>query len=544
MTPFWKKTLLFASLAIVLGYVGVRWGESYIKQRVEAKIANNGVLKYSRMDINLLAGDVSFKDAAINIKWEEQAKFFSVRTPEIRVEGIGWRRLYFDKKLVVGAVHIESPDLTVMDTAPADSLAKTAETPADTTDSLIKVIALELNSVTINNGCVEIFKGTKGQPEALLAFSNDVKLDLSGIGLNLQGDVMNSLVFEDADALLNNIAVNDRSSRHHFTLQQFHLSKQDSLIEVVDLHLDPKDKPSEFFNQMSFREAWIDISLPSARLNGWQFDKMIGGALVARTLDVEGLEMKVRVNQNLQPDPNGYKPMPQEMLRKLPMTVYFDSVLVNNGHLLFENIGPGKTEVGVITFDPINAQFSNFTNDTAHIAQQKIMELTAVGHIQGKHPFINHFWFDLASPANAFSFKGNASNIPFVSLNSFIKPSTDVFFDEGTINSIKFEANADDKRATGNLKMDFSDLHFSLLNQDRERRKVLSKVVDFLFIKSGNDKSDEGFQKGEIHANRDVRLSFLNYWWSSIQSGIKTTLLDGMMLDQVNKRMAKRADKR
>lgn len=542
MTPFWKKTLLFASLVIVIGFVLVRWGESYLKQRIEEKIAENGVLKYRQMNLNLLAGNVSFEDATIKIKWEEQAKSFSVLTPEIRVEGIGWRRLYFDKKLAVNAFHIESPDVTVMDMTPADSLAKTAQTPADTTASLIKVIALELNNLTLGNGCIEIFRGTQGLPEKLFAKANDVNLDLSGIGLNLQGDVMNSLVFKDADVLLKSMSVNALDSRHHFTLQQFHLNKQDSLIEVVKLHLDPKSNPTAFFNQMTYKEAWYDIGLQHAWLLGWQFDKMLDGDLVARSLEVKGLDMKVRTNQNLTPDPNGYRPMPQEMLRKLPMDVMIDSVLVKKGKLLFENLGPGKTEVGVLTFDPINAQFSNFTNDSARIAKQKVMEVDMVGYCQGKYAVYNDFWFDLASPDNAYSFKGKASKFPFPSLNSFIKPCADVFFDEGTINSITFEANGDGRATRGKLKMDYEDLHVALLNDEREKRKFLSKILDVLFIKSTNDKEDEDFQKGDIHAQRDVRLSFFNYWWVSIQSGIQTTLLDGLALKKANKRMEKRAE--
>ena len=540
MTPFWKKTLLFASLALVMGYIGLRWGERYLKQRIEEKIASYGVLKYREMDFDLLAGDVWFKQASINVKWAEQGKAFSVLTPEIRVEGIGWRRLYFDKKLSLKSFHLQSPDVTVLDT-PIDTLAKSAEMPADTAAALIKVIALELNSVTLDGGCVEIFKGSKGLPENLLAQANDINLDLTGIGLNLQGDMMNSLVFKNADILLNSIAVNNRSSRHEFSLQQFHLNKQDSVIELLNLQLDPKDKPSEFFNQMSFKQAWFDLSLPSARLLGWNFDKLLDGTLVARTLKVDGLDMKVRANQNLQPDPNGYRAMPQELLRNSPFGIVIDSVVISKGKLVFENIGPGKTEVGVIGFDPIDALFTNFTNDSTRIAQQKIMQLDAVGYCQGKHPVYNHFWFDMASPVNAFSFKGNASKIPFTSLNSFIKPCTDVFFDDGTINSIRFEVNADEKVANGSLQMDYENLDFSLLNEDRQRRRMLSKVVDFLFIKEANNNTDKDFQKGNIHARRDTKLPFLNYWWFSIQSGIKTSLLDGMLLKQADKQMAKNA---
>jgi hypothetical protein len=537
MTAFAKKTLFFVTLAAVVGYAGVQCGELYLRQKIEEKITASGMLKYRQMDISLLAGNLSFRDVAINVRWSEQAKSFAILAPKIRVTGIDWRRFYFDKTLEVTSLHLQSPDVTVHD-SPADKLAQARELPADTTTFSANLTALTLHRVTFEGGCIAVFQGKKDQPDTPSAQANDINLELTGIALNLRGDLMGSLVFENADLSLRYLAVNNQRASHHFTLQQFHLNKADSTIELANLQLVPKERPSEFFNHQPYRKAWFGLNLPSARLRGWQFDRLLGGGtLVARVLELSGPDLKVRANQNLQPDPNGYRPMPQELLRSLPLAIAVDSVTVKNGKLFFENIGPGKTEVGVITFDPINALLTNLTNDSARIAEQKIMELRAVGYCQGKHPLHNHFWFDLASPAHAFSFKGSASDIPFPSLNSFIKPCTDVFFDNGTINSIRFEVNADGQTASGSLQMDYDGLDFSLLNKDRERRKILSKVVDFLFIKEANDNTDKDFQEGNIHARRDARLSFPNYWWSAIQSGIKTTLLDGMVLKKAEKRM-------
>ncbi len=540
MTSFWKKTFLFILLVGVLGYVLALWGERKLLQRIEEKIAASGILKYRKMDISLLAGNISFTDASINWKWPEQGKHFSLQSPEIQLHGIGWRKLYFDKKLKIRSFHLQSPDVIMRD-IPVDSAAITSIPDSVVSEPKVNVLALEIGSATLDGGCVEIYRGKEligGKPTV---WANSMYISLDDLAFNLQADEMMEPVFGEADLLLEDVAMNDRQDRHRYFLQKFHLNKRDSLIEFSGLKLDPKDTPAAFFNQMAFKKAWIDLSLPSAVVHGWNFGKLLQGEFIARTANFEGLEMKVRANQNLQPDPNGYRPMPQEMIRNIPIPFSIDSVFVKKGSLVFENIGPGKTEVGVITFDPITAWISNLTNDSARIAKQKMMELDAVGFCQGKHPVYNHLWFDLASPTSAFSFKGNASKIPFVSLNSFIKPSTDIFFDDGVINNINFDVNADNRLATGKLHMDYENLDFSVLNSDRERRKLLSTVVDLLFIKEDNKNKDKDFQNGSIYLERDVRLPFLNYWWTAIQSGIKTSLLDGMLLKQADKRVAKKA---
>jgi hypothetical protein len=489
-----------------------------------------------------LAGNVSFSDATINWKWPEQGKQLSLQSPEIRLHGIGWRRLYFDKKLDIRSFHLQSPDVTVHD-IPVDSTVNLTTPPSTSGLPKVSVLALEIGSATLDGGCIEIYSGKENLPGRPIVWANSMFISMDDLAFNLQSDEMLEPVFGEADLRLEDVAMNDRQDRHRYFLQKFHLNKRDSLIEFSGLKLDPKDSPGKFFNQMSYKKAWIDLNLSSAIVKGWNFGKMLQGEFIARTASFEGLEMKVRANQNLLPDPNAVRLMPQEMIHNIPIEFTIDSVVVKKGSLVFENIGPGKTEVGVLTFDPITAKITNLTNDSARIAQQKMMELDAVGFCQGKHPVYNHFWFDLASPSSAFSFKGNASNIPFVSLNSFIKPCTDVFFDDGVINNINFEVNADDRLATGSLHMDYENLDFSLLNDERERRKLLSKVVDLLFVKEDNKNKDEDFQTGNVYMTRDKRLSFVSYWWTSIQSGIKTSLLDGMLLKKADQRSAKKADK-
>ncbi len=267
------------------------------------------------------------------------------------------------------------------------------------------------------------------------------------------------------------------------------------------------------------------------------------GRFLAHAVQLTGLDLQVRTNQNLRPDPNGYKPMPQELLSKVSLPIVVDRVLVENSKLRFENIWPGKTEFGTITFDPLDITITNVTNDSARIAQQKTMRMDAVAKCQGKHRVQNTFWFDLSSPNSAFNFKGGATEFPFLSLNSFIKPYTNIAFEGGTIHKLLFEANGNANSIDGKLSMDYEGLDIALLDEERKKRRLLSKVVDVLFVNEDNDNSGEDFNKGEMHARRDMRLSFINFWWKSIQSGIKTSLLEDSTLERIDK-FAKKRKKR
>lgn len=541
MTPFIKKVLLSLLVAAGLLYALAIWGEHRAKRWLEDKLAASGVVKYSQMHLSLLAGDIALDDVEIDWRWAEHDKRLRLISPKISVEGVSWRNLYFNQKLKVSDVFLQSPDMTMRDTPPQPA------TSADTSSAEIpkvKILSLEIGNAVMESGCAEIYKFSPKGIEKAIVQAIAMDMALSDIHFNMQGDVMSSATFDDVEIRLQDVALDNENLDHRLHLDNFSLSKKDSLVSLDGFTLKQYRSPNDFFKSLQYKDAWFEMQFPHTAIHGWRFDDMLSGKMRAAYIELDSFGMQVRTTQNLSPNPNKYKPMPQEMLQKIPIGVLVDSILMKHGKLRFENIGPGKTEVGVITFDPINATLYNVTNDSARIAEQKTMEVVAVGNLQGKYPIHNHLWFDLASTDNTFSFKGNASNIPFTSMNSFIKPTVNVYFDEGVINKINFSADSHGKIANGSLTMDYENLHFSLLNDERQRKKLLSKIVDLVFVSEDNNRSDEDFEKGVIHNIRNEHLSFFNYWWTTIQSGIRTSLVEEERFKKVKKFMAKRKERK
>lgn len=536
-TTFLKKTLLSLLGGAVLLYALAIWGEHRAKQWLDEKLAQSGVVRYRQMHLSLLAGNLSLDDVTIDWRWAEQGKRLHLISPKISVAGVSWRNLYFNQKLKLSGVRLQSPDMAIHDLPPPQAVIPAK--PHTKMEPPLDILAIEVGSIVMESGCAEIYKPTGKNKEKAIVQAVDMDMVLSGTHFDMQGDLMSSARFGDVGIRLQDVALDNENLSHHLHLQHFSLSKADSLISLDGFSLTQHQPPNAFFQSLRFKEAWYEMTFPHITIRGWHFDDILSGRMRAAAIEVDSFGMHVRTNQNLVPDPQGYKRLPQEMLRNIPIALVVDSLVVRQGRLRFENLGVDKTEVGLLTFDPINASFRNVTNDSARIAQQKIMDVVATGYLQGKHPMYNHLWFDLTSPDNAFSFEGNAGKIPFASLNSFITPCADAVFDEGTINKISFRANADGTSANGSLTMDYEDLHFSLLDDEREHRKILSKVVDLLFVNEENDRSDEDFEKGVIHNLRKKNLSFFNYWWTSIQSGIRTSLVKEERLEKVKKIVGK-----
>jgi hypothetical protein len=475
----------------------------------------------------------------------EAGKHLHLYAPEIRIRGIKWKKLFYDKKLKIKSLKVDSPDITVRE-IPVDSSAKEAPPISEQKDApALEVLELEFEKLKLEAGCLEFLQPLRRKGEVATATAGSVNISLTDLKFNLQADVVTAPTMKKANLKLHGIEVDLRGHSHRFTLDSFELDKKDSLIAISGLRLQPNDSPAALFAKSKYKKAWLDISLKQATVSGWEFKRLLKeGRFVAQAIRLTGLDLRVRTNQNLLHDPNGYKPMPQEMLAKAGLPILVDSLLVEEGSLRFENVGKGKSDFGTLEFAPLTATITNLTNDSARIAQQKTMVVDVHGNCQREHHIANTFWFNLASPDHAFRFKGSAADLPFASLNSFIKPCANVAFEGGIINKLSFEASGNAKTVAGKMNMEYEGLDFALLDQDHQKRKLLTRVVDLFFVDEDNDRGGDAFNKGEIRVQRNPRKSFLNYWWLAIQSGIKTSLLEDEQLEKIERFTLKRKQRR
>ena len=77
----------------------------------------------------------------------------------------------------------------------------------------------------------------------------------------------------------------------------------------------------------------------------------------------------------------------------------------------------------------------------------------------------------------------------------------------------------------GDMDMAYHDLKIAIPAND-EKRNLAQKVVEglgnFALVNNNNELSDKN---GKIYYERDVRRPVVNYWWKSMETGLKDILL-------------------
>jgi len=516
--------LVVIVLAVVIGFP---WLEQRVKLEIAEKISESPQFDCGEIDLSLRNGSISFSDAVLELDLADAARHLQVKSGEIKLEGIKWFPLIFSKKLKIRDLYIDRPFVVISEMTATDSLP--AEKPAPKNG----LSNISIAHIRADKGHFKMIKNPADTAVIMMADTFDLAAD--GIALDILdgGGVTHSVGQVLAD--IRSFVLHSGDNLFKISLDQFSLNKQDSSIVLTSLKVKPKFQKQAFFQQIRFRQGRLDFEFPEVVIRGWQFDQLLQGRVAARTVVVNDMALHVVVNQNVPVDPNGYKPLLHEALLQTKLGISIDSVLVNRGGLELEVIAVGKSAPGFISFDPLDAVITNVTNDSALIREQPLLTVAAVGHFQKKHRVDHHFWFDLSSPDYAFSFKGKASEIPFSGFNSLLSPVANVVFESGQISALDFDVNANKTTASGSLRLDYTDLGFHLMNENKKKKKFLSGIVN-LFVKNENDGEAEDFERGKVSVQRDTTRPFFNFWWEAIQSGLKNSILKEAAKKRIDKK--------
>jgi hypothetical protein len=111
-------------------------------------------------------------------------------------------------------------------------------------------------------------------------------------------------------------------------------------------------------------------------------------------------------------------------------------------------------------------------------------------------------------------------------LNSFIEAGEHQRIKSGNVESAAFNINVNSGRASGSLRVLYSDLSVAILNNYTGSEKgILNKIASYVgktfIIRESNLPDENGLLKiGEINYTRNPDDYFLQFVWFALRSGV------------------------
>lgn len=542
----WKRILIW--IAAVIGFIILLLvvGGFILQNRIPENLKNrihaetNGVyeLKFDRMNVSLLNGSIGLRNvqllpdttAYFQLDSAQRAsKLFKLKAASLDISGLSFLKIIFKKDIQVSSITLNRPDLIVMkmrDTVKVDSnVNKTIyeQMPSLLKDAKVKVFRVnELSYVQQEKGDTT----KRGGRWSNLSFA------MESISIDSLSQKDSTVFWFCKDIQINSRKVQFASSdgMYKYTIGEVKASVKRKTLDVLDFKVIPQYPEIEFSQRLG--KEGDRYQLVVQRINAKEVDFKqfeVSGRLHVLALNLENAELRVFHNK-MMPPAGGIKAenFPNIALRRLKIPLVLDTMHVKNFDVYYKELSKQSEKSGTVFFTNIYGTLHNVTNDSLQWKKNPWCRTTFQANFIGKAKLQVAINLNMEAKDGEFNYKGSLAKSDGKIYNELLVPMAMARIEEGTIQEVTFNVNANSYGSTAHVQMLYDNLKVNLLGKEGnvlKKKGFLSFLANTFILKNSNPR-----KKGEAPINADISYihdrekSFFNLMWKSIFTGLKVNL--------------------
>jgi hypothetical protein len=315
---------------------------------------------------------------------------------------------------------------------------------------------------------------------------------------------------------LNNLA--------HYVIKtdDIHFRLADSTILLDGFKLKPKHSKQAYNKLIKYNNDWFDIATESIVIKGINMHELeLNKMINLLSVSIESPDIKIYRDKNLPDAPFKYKPLLAGLIKKIPLPICIDTLLVKNGKLVYEELTPTSDIPGMVNFDPLFISVYNITNQPDRLSLNNLMEVDFHGRIMGASNLNANLKIDLNSDYETFSASGLLEPVDGAAFNPMVENLLLVSIKEGKIHKAEFTFDATDDLSQGELFLDYENIKVEVhKHKDSEKRSGAMSFVANEVLNNKNLPEDKRYRTGNIYFERRKDKALVNYLWNSTKTGI------------------------
>jgi hypothetical protein len=555
MLPKTKKTFYILFLTL-LGVAGLGLLRSYIFHRIETALTqklqslnSNGLkITYDSVYVDWLENVITIDNLAIQKTANDTICKYPevISAQQIRVNGFGLLTLMFKRKISIESVSITNPHFVIRQHS---SLLKSS---GNDNKLNLTIDALRLSSVQIELTDSLSCSVTTGITTNL----NIKSLSFKAAPGETPKVEMEALRVDSANLTL-------PKALYSLTVQSASINFSKGKAHVDTVKIVPHYDKTTFAKKHGQQTDRIEGVIPFINLSEFSLHETDSFSLDIKHTDIQ-FYLKIYRDKRIPRIPHK-RVLPIEQLANLAFGLSMDTLKVVKSYIEYEESPETSSASGKISFDNLGATIINIDNGQTPKHGEMVMEARA--DFMGRGSLTVATTFPRNSKEN-YHTQGSLRNFDMPQLNRILEPLAKLKVESGTLHQLNFNFAYNNLRSDGELKLDYNDLKLVALkdnsapppsdkNEKRQRRKKNKKdqrddqqdnlktfVINTFVVKKDLDKNvSEEKRTGVILFYRDTSRSIFNYWWKSLQSGIKSAYGFNNTTDPDNNR-AKKKDRK
>ncbi|HEY0979086.1 MAG TPA: hypothetical protein VGE21_16565 [Flavobacteriales bacterium] len=498
-------------------------------EAVENACGPHSVIRIAKVDIDLSEGHVTWTGIDIHqaidsgdTTWaRERQLLIRGHVDSIEVRGLSIWQLLTSRALVMRSLSVNGPDLEFL-TAAKDTTASAGTTPRKA-----PIQRIRMDSLRVDSGAIRLRDVRKDKPE----IRTRLDLALTGIECRLpRADQALALAFSGVAVRLHRITA-ALPPLYDATIDELVIAHPDSLVRVRGIMLTPRAGPLGYQKVLRYETDLFHLKMDSLSLRGLDLQALVTQRSLRTTrLCLSGTTLDVHRDKGMPDEPFQVKHMPAGLLRRMPMSLLVDSVLVQRMNVRYFERDTLTPDYGEVAFTDIHAYVTGL--NTVDSAANPEMHLHADARVYDKAPVRLDLRTRVQDRTDRFRLHAHIGALPFQVFNRMTDDLVLVRATAGRVHGIDYTLNATDDRAQVRVEIEYEGLDVEVRKRDgtRQENKLLSFVVNQL-KRNKNLRSDPNFRAGEAEIERWKDRQIFNYMWRGLKQGVIVTVTPKMLGD-------------
>lgn len=350
-------------------------------------------------------------------------------------------------------------------------------------------------------------------------------------------DTMSGLPFIDQFMMAENIELPLPGDTHTLTMKSCSYTPSSQLIEARAVHYASDIPESQWYKSLDKKETRLDVHVPHLAMDGFDLQALIDQDQVeARIVRLSNPIINVFEDQRFNHCHTCTKPLPHTMLTQATQRIAIDSLQLLKGAITYRVRERNHTTPSQLDFSELYVSAYHITN----IDPEAHMLVDAQCRLFDETPLTVHFDFPTSGKRGAYTYTGSGGAFDLTHLNDFASTVEGVSINRGVSQGINFNIKADAYGSQGVVNFRYTDLRVAFDEKDKLGSQLLSVLVNEIAIRKNNQQG-ANFKRGIVKTSRDRSRSIFNNLSESIQSGIRSTVMnDNLKLNSKKKRRKRR----
>lgn len=506
-----------------------------LKNQIIASTDSLYKIDFTNADLSVLQGKVvvygiKFQpDTAVYNRKKKQGlapnNLYELQVKKLVVSHVQLLTLYFKKKLNIGRITLDAPDIQVSyhPNQTKDTVTKDDRTPWQKISKSLKLI--HVSEIFLN----DIHFSSKDYTGPKVAVSAFRQMNLKATDLLIdsatQTDRSRLLYCSDITTTLNNYTGHTSDGLYTYTAKSARLSTKTSRINITGLALQPI-KPAAFFNKS--QDDRFTFRLTSLQVNNFDFltYHKYHSFKASNILFNDGT-FAVYSNPNVGvKNSDRVVTFPHVAIKQIKAAFNIDTVTISKMDVIYNEFNKASGQLGSLTFNNTGGKIFNITNIQDSLKKNNVISGKLNTLFMQKGKFDLSFLLNLTNPANNYSYEGHLGQFDITGVNPVLMPLSLIKVVSGHLKTLDFDLHATNKTTTGKVNLLYNDLKVNLLRKDPStaysKKTLLSFIANTFIISASNpDDAGKAARTANVVYTRPYNAPFFNTMWQALLAGIK-----------------------